>query len=64
MNDLLKNPIFAFLAGLIILWLAFKVLKVVISMFWIFVLAFIILYFVNDRFRRAIRMFLGSIFRR
>ena len=63
MNDLLKNPIFAFLAGLIILWLAFKVLKVVISMFWIFVLAFIILYFVNDRFRRAIRMFLGSIFR-
>ena len=64
MNDLLKNPIFAFLAGLIILWLAFKVLKVVISMFWIFVLAFIILYFVNDRFRRAIRIFLGSIFRR
>lgn len=64
MNDLLKNPIFAFLAGLIILWLAFKVLKVVIGMFWIFVLAFIILYFVNDRFRRAIRMFLGSIFRR
>ncbi len=64
MNDLLKNPIFAFLAGLIILWLAFKVLKVVVGMFWIFALAFIILYFVNDRFRRAIRIFLGSIFRR
>ncbi len=63
MNDLIKNPIFAFLAGLIILWLAFKVLKVVIGMFWIFVLAFIILYFVNDRFRRAVRMFLNSIFR-
>ncbi len=64
MNDLLKNPIFAFLAGLLILWLAFKVLKVVIGMFWIFVLAFIILYFINDRFRRAVRMFLGSIFGR
>ncbi|MEZ4940455.1 MAG: hypothetical protein R3D58_06285 [Saprospiraceae bacterium] len=64
MNDLLKNPIFAFLAGLIILWLTFKVLKVVVGMFWIFALAFIILYFVNDRFRRAIRIFLGSIFRR
>lgn len=63
MNDLLKNPIFAFLAGLIILWLAFKILKVVIGMFWIFVLAFIILYFVNDRFRRAIRMFLNNLFR-
>jgi hypothetical protein len=64
MNDLLKNPIFAFLAGLLILWLGFKVLKVVISMFWIFALAFIVLYFVNDRFRRAVRMFLNSIFRR
>ena len=63
MNDLIKNPIFAFLAGLIILWLAFKVLNVVINMFWVFVLAFVILYFVNDRFRRAVRMFLGSIFR-
>lgn len=63
-NDLLKNPFFAFVAGLLILWLAFKILKVVMSLFWIFVLAFIILYFVNDRFRRAVRMFLGSIFRR
>ncbi len=63
MNDLIKNPIFAFLAGLIILWLAFKVLNVVINLFWVFVLAFVILYFVNDRFRRAVRMFLGSIFR-
>ncbi|TNE48310.1 MAG: hypothetical protein EP344_18750 [Bacteroidetes bacterium] len=64
MNDLLKNPIFAFLAGLIILWLAFKVLNVVLSMFWIFVLAFIILFFINDRFRRAVRMFLSNIFGR
>lgn len=64
MNDLLKNPIFTFLAGLIILWLLFKVLNVVMGMFWIFVLAFIILYFVNDRFRRAFRMFLNNIFRR
>lgn len=63
MNDLLKNPILAFLAGLLALWLVFKVLKIVVGMFWIFVLAFIILYFVNDRFRRAVRMFLGSIFR-
>ena len=64
MNDLIKNPILAFLAGLLLLWLVFKVLKVFISMFWIFVLAFIILYFVNDRFRRAVRIFLHSIFRR
>lgn len=63
MNDLIKNPIIAFIAGLLILWLIFKALHVVINLFWVFVLAFIILYFVNDRFRRAVRMFLGSIFR-
>lgn len=63
MNDLIKNPIVAFIAGLLILWLVFKALHVVINLFWVFVLAFIILYFINDRFRRAVRMFLGSIFR-
>lgn len=64
MNDLIKNPVIAFLAGLIVLWLAFKVLNVVVNMFWVFALAFIILYFVNDRFRRAVRMFLNNIFNR
>ncbi len=63
MNDLIKNPIIAFIAGLLILWLIFKALHIVINLFWVFVLAFVILYFVNDRFRRAVRMFLGSIFR-
>ena len=62
MNDLIKNPIAAFIAGLLALWLLFYFLKVVINLFWVFVLAFVILYFVNDRFRRAVRMFLGSIF--
>ncbi len=62
MNDLTKNPIAAFIAGLLVLWLLFFFLKVVINIFWIFVLAFIILYFVNDRFRRAVRIFLNSIF--
>lgn len=63
MNDLIKDPVAAFIAGLVILWLVFKVLTGLLSYFWIFVLAFIILYFVNDRFRRAVRMFLSNIFR-
>lgn len=62
MNDLIRNPIVAFFASLMALLLMFYFLKVVINLFWVFVLAFIILYFVNDRFRRAVRMFLGSIF--
>ena len=63
MNDLIKNPVIAFIAGLLILWLAFKALHIVLNLFWVFVLAFVILYFVNDRFRRAVRMLLSRIFR-
>lgn len=63
MNDLIKNPIVAFIAGLLGLWLVFYFLKIVINLFWVFVLAFVILFFVNDRFRRIVKMFLSSIFR-
>lgn len=63
MNELIKNPVIAFIAGLLILWLTFKVLGIFLNLFWVFVLAFVVLYFINDRFRRAVRMFLGNIFR-
>ncbi|MDX1912664.1 MAG: hypothetical protein SFV22_14325 [Saprospiraceae bacterium] len=62
MNDLLKNPFFVFLAGLIVLWLVFKVLKIFISFFGLFVLAFVVLFIVNDRFRRLVQTFFKSIF--
>ncbi|HAD14175.1 MAG TPA: hypothetical protein DCF33_17255 [Saprospirales bacterium] len=63
MNDLLKNPFFVFLAGLIALWLVFKVLKVFISFFGLFVIAFIVLYVLNERFRRLVQGFFKAIFR-
>jgi hypothetical protein len=63
MNDLLKNPFFVFLAGLIALWLAFKVLKIFISLFWLFVLAFVVLFIINARFRVLVRNFFRSILR-
>lgn len=63
MNDLLKNPFFVFLAGLIALWLVFKLLKVVIGLFWLFVLAFAVLFLVNARFRAIVQSFFKSIFR-
>lgn len=63
MNDLLKNPFFVFLAGLIALWLVFKVLKVFISFFGLFVLAFIILFIVNERFRSLVQTFFRSLFK-
>jgi len=63
MNDLLKNPFFVFLAGLIALWLVFKVLKIFISFFGLFVLAFIILFIVNERFRSLVQTFFRSLFK-
>ncbi|MBK8194199.1 MAG: hypothetical protein IPK76_13665 [Lewinellaceae bacterium] len=64
MNDLLKNPILAFFAGLLALWLIYYLLKLTISLFWVFVLAFVVLYFVNDRFRRSVRIFFNSLLNR
>lgn len=64
MNDLIKNPIIAFLAGLLALWLIFFLLQLTINFFWVFVLAFVVLFFTNERFRRTVRMFLNSIFNR
>lgn len=64
MNDLLKNPIIAFFAGLLTLWLIYFLLKLTISLFWVFVLAFVVLYFINERFRRSVRVFFDSLFNR
>lgn len=61
MNDLLKNPIVVFFAGLLALWLAFKLLNVFLGFF---VLAFVVLFIVNDRFRGLVRTFFNSIFNR
>ncbi|MCC7467420.1 MAG: hypothetical protein IT261_14160 [Saprospiraceae bacterium] len=63
MNDLLKNPFFVFLAGLIALWLVFKALKVFISFFGLFVLAFIVLFAFNERFRSMVQGFFRAIFK-
>lgn len=63
MNDSLKNPFVVFIAGLLLLWLVYYLLKLTISFFWIVVLAFIILFVVNDRFRRSVRVFLNGLFK-
>ncbi len=64
MNESLKNPFVVFIAGLLTLWLIYYLLKLTIGFFWVFVLAFVVLYFVNSRFRRSVRAFLNGIFHR
>ncbi len=63
MNDSLKNSIAVFVAGLLFLWLLLKVLRVVVSEFWIVVLAFVLLFILNERFRRAIQAFFTRLLR-
>ena len=62
MNDLIKNPIIAFFAGLLALWLIYFFLKLTIGLFWLLPLAFIILYVTNSSFRRSVRMFFSNLF--
>lgn len=64
MNDLLKNPIVVFFAGLLALWLAFKLLNVFLNLFWLFVLAFVVLFIVNARFRGLVKSFFNALFNR
>lgn len=63
-DNALKNPLVVFAAGLLVLWLIYYLLKLTIGFFWIIVLAFIVLFFVNNRFRRSVRAFLNGIFNR
>ena len=63
MNDALKNPFLLFLAGLLAIWLVFKVLKVIVSIGWIFVLVFAILFIINPRFRGIVQDFFANIFK-
>ncbi|GAB4495389.1 MAG: hypothetical protein OHK0019_24310 [Saprospiraceae bacterium] len=64
MNDMIKNPIVAFIAGLLALWLIYFLLRLTIGLFWILPLAFVILYFTNSPFRRSVRMFFSNLFNR
>lgn len=63
-RELIKNPFVAFLAGLLALWLIFKLLKVFLSLWGLFVLAFVVLFVVNERFRDTVQAFFRGLFNR
>lgn len=62
MNELFKNPIVGFIAGLLALWLIYYLLRLTIGLFWLLPLAFIIMYFTNSGFRRSVRVFFNNLF--
>jgi hypothetical protein len=63
MNDALKNPFLLLIAGVLAIWLAFKVLKVFLNLFWVIVLVFVVMFIFNERFRTAIQSIFNSLFR-
>ena len=63
-RELIKNPFIAFIAGLLAIWVIFKLLKVFLSLSWLFVLAFVILFVINERFRNTVQAFFRGLFNR
>lgn len=62
MNDALKNPFLVFIAGLLAIWLLFKVLHIIAGLAWVVILAFVVLFIVNPRFRGIVQRFFSGIF--
>lgn len=63
-RELMKNPFFVFVAGLLAIWVIFKLLKIFLSLSWLFVLAFIVLFIINERFRDTVQAFFRGLFNR
>jgi hypothetical protein len=55
MNDALKNPIILLVAAVLAIWLILKVLKVVLNLGGIIIVAFILMFILNERFRNIVR---------
>jgi hypothetical protein len=63
MNEALKNPFLLFIAGLLAIWLAFKVLKTIVGLAGLAMVIFVVLFVINPRFRGIVQSFFASIFK-
>jgi hypothetical protein len=63
-RELMKNPFFVFVAGLLAIWVIFTLLKTFLSLSWLFVLGFIVLFIINERFRDTVQAFFKGLFNR
>lgn len=62
MNETLRNPLVLFLAMLLALWLAVKLLKIALSLWWLIAVVLIVAFIVDPRFRSRVQRFFNSIF--
>jgi ABC-type bacteriocin/lantibiotic exporter with double-glycine peptidase domain len=63
MNDALKNPILLLIAGLLVLVLVWKVLKIFLNLFWIIPIGFILLFIFSPAFRELVQKVFNRMFR-
>lgn len=63
MSTWIKNPIIAFLAALVAIWLAFRLMPVFRGASWLVFVAIFVILIVNRRFRRNLRHFLADLFK-
>ncbi len=63
MSRWIRNPVIAFLSTLFILWLAFRVVKILLGFSFLALLVLIVFLVVNRRFRNLVRHFLTDLFK-
>lgn len=63
MSRWIRNPVIAFASALFILWLAFRVVKILLGLSILAPLVLIVFLVVNRRFRNLVRHFLTDLFK-
>ena len=63
MSRWIRNPVIAFVSALFILWLAFRVVKILLGLSILAPLVLIVFLVVNRRFRNLVRHFLTDLFK-
>ncbi len=63
MSAWIRNPIVAFLAVLVAIWLAFRLMPIFRGASWLVFVAIFLILMANPRFRSTLRHFLADLFK-
>lgn len=63
MSRWIRNPVIAFISALLILWLAFRVVRILLGLSFLAPFVLIVFLVVNRRFRNLARHFLTDLFK-
>ena len=63
MSRWLRNPYIALPFALLILWLSFRVLRLLLGFSWLFLAVFIVFLVINRPFRNIVRHFVNDLFK-